>query len=121
MEVINRIDVQNDPVNFVDPWGLMEIKPHPKYSPGPGPHKGKIQKRIDKADRLLRRQIGNNILKSIGLPAVVSSPQGAALAAALWVLAPKDAGDPNHGDMLNDWDQNGNGIPDLIEPLPNDC
>jgi hypothetical protein len=34
--VLNRIDVQNDPVNWIDPWGLRNYATHPLMKPRSG-------------------------------------------------------------------------------------
>ena len=111
--------VRNDPVNWVDPWGLAKIvnggiKPSIK-----GPYKSTLQKGIDAADKF----VGNKVLNKLGVPTpvakgVLGSTLGLGVGAILLELTnPTTLGD---GTLPPDWDQDRNGIPDLIEPLPND-
>jgi hypothetical protein len=126
VEVIDRIDVANDPVNWVDPEGL-KVDWHTFFKTTTtvtGPFKSTLQKGIDAADGWARKQA----LKQAGIPTATAKgllglTGGIGLTLALSELMnPRPAGEGS--DILPpDWDRDRNGIPDLIEPLPqkDDC
>lgn len=116
--------VSNDPVNWVDPWGLAKTT-NGKIKPSiQGPFKSTLQKVIDKADGWARTQA----LKLAGIPTatakgVLGLTGGIFLGLVInEMMNPTPTGEGS--DILpSDWDRDRNGIPDLIEPLPqkDDC
>ena len=107
--------VQNDPVNFVDPWGLdPDWGKFFRYTNTvTGPFKSNLQKGIDAADNWVKKKA----LNKLGIPTpVAKGVLGNALGLGVGTILLELTNPTTLGDgTLNAMDQDGDGIPDYLD------
>ena len=106
--------VANDPVNWVDTEGLLELRPNPKYSPNGDPRAPWVKK----GDAVIKEAIkfAGHIVSGVPKPVTfLGNIAGGTLGAVGWILTHPT---PLADGTLPSWDKNGNGVPNTLEAPP---